>query len=442
MKLSDIVNGPWMITEPALAQVQEIYDTHMRGEKIDFAGIEARIGRPLENKQDRGYQITDRGVAVIPVEGTLAKRANLMHRMSGGASYQIIEQNISSALDDPAVSAISLEIDSPGGTVDGAFELADFIRRAAEVKPIHAYTDGMMCSAAYLIGAACQSITMLAPGSTNTIGSIGVIATHTYKEQEGAKTTHIVSGRYKMAISRELTDETLSLIQSNVDYLASQFIDSVAAWRGIEAAAIAAFEGRTFAGQQALDVGLVDGVSTLDALLASIADGVSARSDKPAIKEQKKMSEQKMTLEALKADHPELFRAALEEGKKLGMAEGATLERERIKAVQDQCAVIPGHAKLAAELMFDGKTSAAEAAVQILAAERVKLSAVGKALASEAPDPAMTSEPTQPKAPAQMTAEERAKNWKTDGFFAEADAIAYWQAAEKNLIKARLEGGK
>ena len=59
---------------------------------------------------------------------------------------------------------------------------------------------------------------------------------------------------------------------------------------------------------------------------------------------------------------------AMAEGKKLGALEGAEAERARIKAVQD--VALPGHEKLVAELAFDGKTTAGEAALKVMAAEK------------------------------------------------------------------------
>ena len=53
MKLLDIVNGPWAIQPENLAEIQGIYTTHLRGDKIDIAAIEARLGRPLANEQQQ-----------------------------------------------------------------------------------------------------------------------------------------------------------------------------------------------------------------------------------------------------------------------------------------------------------------------------------------------------------------------------------------------------
>ena len=88
-----------------------------------------------------------------------------------------------------------------------------------------------------------------------------------------------------------------------------------------------------------------------------------------------------MNKETLMANHPDLYQAILDEGKASAAAdqisalaaareEGATAERARIQGVETAAEGVPGHEKLIAELKFDGKTTAGEAALQILGAEK------------------------------------------------------------------------
>lgn len=64
---------------------------------------------------------------------------------------------------------------------------------------------------------------------------------------------------------------------------------------------------------------------------------------------------------------------------------GATQERERIQAVLAVGDGIPGHEKLLTALAYDGKTTAAEASVQVLAAEKAARAAAVKAHTDDAP---------------------------------------------------------
>ncbi len=89
MTLSDIVTGPWAILPETLLELQGIYATHLRGEKIDVRAVEARLGRPLASEQQR-YELLDGGVAVLRAAGVMAPKANLFMQISGGISTQML----------------------------------------------------------------------------------------------------------------------------------------------------------------------------------------------------------------------------------------------------------------------------------------------------------------------------------------------------------------
>ena len=56
MRLSDLVEGYWALTPCMHDEIRSIYDAHMRGDKIDIRGVEARLGRPLANER-QPYQV-------------------------------------------------------------------------------------------------------------------------------------------------------------------------------------------------------------------------------------------------------------------------------------------------------------------------------------------------------------------------------------------------
>lgn len=417
MRLIDIVNAPWAITPEMHSEVQAIYARHMRGDKINIADIEAATGKQLGGATS-GYDVVN-GVAVLPLDGVLAKRMNLFMQISGGTSTQIAANSFREALADPDVSAIILAIDSPGGTVDGTQELADLIYSARDQKPVIALADGTMASAAYWIGSAASQVFM--SSLTNIIGSIGVVQAHVDVSQaenmEGRKTTEITAGKFKRIASSyaPLTPEGRATMQDQVDQPYGVFVAAVARNRGVSQDTVLQdmADGRVFIGQQAIDAGLVDGVSTLDALIARASAGeftlsgddaqqahAAAGAPRAAVAQngqeitqpqqaesagdapQATQEEKTMDVQKLKAEHPDVAEALINEGKELG----ATAERERIKSVEAQS--MPGHEALIATLKFDGKTSGPEAAVQVLAAEKSKK---GDALAALRKDAAEVS---------------------------------------------------
>src|SRR3972149_505251 len=99
MRLIDIITSPWAIQPEKLVEIRGIYETHLRGEKIDIKAVEARIGKPLNN-QPQGYEVID-GVAVIPVDGVIAKRMNLFTQISGGVSTDLLARDLKAAINRP-----------------------------------------------------------------------------------------------------------------------------------------------------------------------------------------------------------------------------------------------------------------------------------------------------------------------------------------------------
>jgi signal peptide peptidase SppA len=274
MRVIDVLDSPWAILPEKLSEIQQIYLMHLNREKIDIAEIEEQIGKPLNNKKQR-YTV-EGGTAVIPIEGVISKKMNMFTRISGGASSQMFQSDLASAMNDPEVHSILLDIDSPGGTVDGTQAAADQVYAARGIKPIVALGDGMMASAAYWIGSAADKA--YASGDTTAIGSIGVVAQHVdYSQREknaGIKVTEITAGRYKRIASEHepLTNEGRFDIQQKVDHLYSVFVDNVARHRGVDSQTVADHmaDGKLFLGKQAVRAGLVDGVSTKAALVAQL----------------------------------------------------------------------------------------------------------------------------------------------------------------------------
>lgn len=378
MKLLDVVTGPWAIQPEKLIEIQAIYATHLRGEKIDIEAVEKRLGRPLNN-EPKGYQIQD-GVAIIPVQGVLGKKANLFTQVSGMASTEMIGNDFKAALNDPQVTGIVLAIDSPGGTVDGTQSLANLVASARGVKPVVTLASGAMCSAAYWIGASAAEAFI--SSGTDQVGSIGVVAGHkdisAAEAMQGVKTTEITAGQYKRVASQyaPLSEAGRANIQDTVDYLYSIFVADVAKARGVSEEQVLQdmADGRVFIGQQAIDAGLVDGVSTLDGAIARVRQlAAGAVANNTTLKAEG----ENMDRETILANHPDIAQAF--------RAEGADAERARILGVES--AAMPGHEALIASLKADGKTTPGEAALQVLTAEKSSLDKMKTKLAADAPNP-------------------------------------------------------
>lgn len=228
---------------------------------------------------------------VIPVRGTISQHAagDLSSFLFGGATTEGIASDLDAMLADDSISKIVLDIDSPGGTSYGVTELANKIMSSRGTKPIIAVANSLAASAAYWIGAACDQF-FVTPGGI--VGSIGVYALHEdlskALEQEGIKITLISAGKLKVDghPSLPLDDETRQRIQDRVDEVYGQFIHDVARGRGVPESTVrnGYGEGDVLTAKNAKAAGMVDGVMTLDAVLAKTfsvapATGMKAEQD-------------------------------------------------------------------------------------------------------------------------------------------------------------------
>lgn len=244
------------------------------GEIIAFEG-DWEMGEPA---QERPYEVVDR-VAVIPVQGTLVQKLGTLAPYSGMTGYDGLRANFNMALDDNAVAAVVLDIDSPGGEVAGCFDLVDLIYAARGRKPIWAILTESAFSAAYALASACDRVIVPRTGGT---GSVGVITAHVdfsqALTQAGIAVTLISYGARKADANEvsPLSREARERIQADVDTLGELFVATVARNRNLPAHRVRATQAATYLGMEGVAVGFADDVMAPDeafgALLAQVAN--------------------------------------------------------------------------------------------------------------------------------------------------------------------------
>ena len=255
---------------------------------IILAVLGSRVGWPtaaeLALPPSRASPVTPptaaTGIAVIPVHGSLVRRAFAVDAASGLTSYGEIAAMLDAAVADPAVSGILLDIDSPGGEAGGVFELAQHIRAIDAIKPVWALACDSAYSAAYAIACAASRVFVTQTGG---VGSIGVIAMHVDQSlrdaQEGYRFTAVSAGDFKNDLSpHEPIDKgAMARLQTEVDRLYGLFVDNVAAMRGIDAKAIRDTQAALFFGPDAISSGLADAVASTEQVIVDFADHLQAK---------------------------------------------------------------------------------------------------------------------------------------------------------------------
>jgi len=258
---------PWAILPSKLEEICAVVSAHAAG-----GALPARHD-PYAARRDAMRQRTPGAVAVVPIYGSLVPRAGLMSDLSGATSAESIAQQVSAAAADPAISAIVLDVDSPGGSVFGIPETAQAIAEAAQAKRVVAVVNTMAASAAYWLASQATEI-VASPSSMS--GNIGVIMAHLDTSEadakDGIRYQVASAGTYKHEghYGAPLSDDAMAAMQSMVDDYYTQFVAAVATGRRVAPTAVRAGfgEGRVLTAQQALAAGVVDRIATLDAVLA------------------------------------------------------------------------------------------------------------------------------------------------------------------------------
>jgi signal peptide peptidase SppA len=236
---------------------------------MDAAG--AIIMGTSDQDRYRCYGMAE-GVAIIPVQGILSPDGWC------GTSYNFIKHGFDCALQDPEVKAIVLDVNSPGGTVEGCFDLADHIYAARGTKPIWAILGESAYSAAYALASSADYITVPRTGGA---GSIGIVSCHVDFSKAlgaaGVKVTFIQYGERKTdgAGEKPLSDRATSDLQSNVDALGKLFVATVARNRGLKATVIKDTEAATYLGSASVQIGLCDKLAAPNVAFALLREALT-----------------------------------------------------------------------------------------------------------------------------------------------------------------------
>lgn len=205
---------------------------------------------------------------VVPVQGALMKN----DQFCGPVGMMNLAALVNELGTIENVGTIVFDIDSPGGQVDGTQTLAEAIKNSNK-KTIAFVNDGMACSAAYWVGCSCDEFYV--SKKTDVVGSIGVYCTFAdfkaYYESQGLPIHEIYSRKSseKNKDYKEAMGGDYASMQDDLDFLATEFIAGVKANRpGINLSKGDPFKGATYYAEQAIEIGLIDGIKSMDEILS------------------------------------------------------------------------------------------------------------------------------------------------------------------------------
>ena len=264
---NQIYSKPWLVTPLAHASIRRLFEDRYaatgktENELVDIFG------------DDQPEMTVEDGIACIPIKGIIGKGLGKLEKVCGAVDTEDIADNIAVALANPDVTAILLDISSPGGVCNGTPECAQIIAAANEVKPVMAFSDGEACSAAYWLASSARACY----GSVSAEwGSVGVYLpwideTAAYA-QDGYKVELIknTGGDFKGAgyPGTALTADQKSELQRGVDQIFAMFTGHIIYRRG--PVNPNALKGQTFLSAEAKKMGLIDEVATYAQAVADL----------------------------------------------------------------------------------------------------------------------------------------------------------------------------
>jgi signal peptide peptidase SppA len=275
---------PWALEKNKLVSVANFLRFKALGGQYSAEEV-ARITQ----KREKEVQRSEGAVGVLPIQGVIGERMNLLDDISGGTSTELISKQFRMMLNDPNIKAIVLDINSPGGVARSVEEVAQEIYDARGIKPIVAQIDTCAASAAYWIATQAEEVVVTPSGQA---GSIGVYTIHEdiseLLAKEGIKETFIYAGEFKVLGNEfePLTDEAKSIMQQRVDELAASFVRGVARGRNVSLSQVndRFGQGLMFGAEELMGRGMVDKVAPMSATLARF--GVELN---PALAQQRMM---------------------------------------------------------------------------------------------------------------------------------------------------------
>lgn len=196
-------------------------------------------------------------IAVVYLEGAISG--------TSGVTPEKFYKDFNAAVENPSIGAIVIRVESPGGTVAASQEMAEYVKRAE--KPVVVSVGDLCASGGYMVASQADRIVAM-PGSS--VGSIGVIMTLPNVQEAlgklGIEMQVITSGENKDTGSmfRPLREDEVDLFRGELEDIYAQFIEMVAEGRGMTEDDVREIAtGRTYLGDRALDLGLVDEIGTL-----------------------------------------------------------------------------------------------------------------------------------------------------------------------------------
>jgi ClpP class serine protease len=244
-----------------------------------FASAEVEQVRSNDGMSE--YALTRDGIAILSIAGVISKRFDWLAAACGFATYEGLGASLQSALSDYRVRAILLDVDSPGGQVDGMLDLADQILAGRAKMPVWSVANSVAASAAYALAGSAEKLYLPRLAQVGSIGAVMIHIDQSVQDQaRGLKYSAVFSGTRKMDgwEHAALSSEARAAFQGRVDHCRDALCELIGRQGRMSAKDALATEAAVYSDSDAVEAKLADGIRTFDEVLASLTAQVTQNS--------------------------------------------------------------------------------------------------------------------------------------------------------------------
>lgn len=284
--LHELTSSIFHITNDAVGSYFPIVQKFLSGEKVEIEKqvLELQVyqanGEAIfipENTLSAEFlskNITDNAVAILPITGPLMKSD-----FCGAMGMQSMANVIRMLADNEKVKSIVLNIDSPGGSVDGTVDVGAAVEYAKNKKNVIAYVDGLCASASYRIAVGANSIIAKQGSIIGSIGTMYQLVDDTEAQQKrGYKLITInadASSEKNLAVDLAKNGDASVLKKELLNPINDLFLADVRKAR--PQVNESALKGSTYISSKAKSLGLIDEETLLPDIIASELNKIESK---------------------------------------------------------------------------------------------------------------------------------------------------------------------
>jgi len=270
-----LLEQPQLITAAKFQEIAEILEDRNNG-LYRMSEISNDL-EMLSEGSSRVGGLVGETIGVLNIEGPTTYKSTGFEAICGGVSYQSLLVQMEELVKLEDINVILMNINSPGGEAFRAFETARSLRKMADDnnKMIIAYVDGIAASAGFALASAAHEV-IVNPDSE--VGSIGVVIrlvnVNKMLEKDGIEVKYITAGSAKVPFDEdgEFREEFISDLQKRVTELYDNFVVHISKHRDMDEEVVRATEAKMFNAEDALTLGLIDGIMEGDTFNEHLAE--------------------------------------------------------------------------------------------------------------------------------------------------------------------------